>query len=126
MAPNTTLELNLSVDGIPLHKSGRDTFWPVLMSVHGMPHIKPMTVAIFCGTSKPHSADEYLRRLVDELNSLMCEGIVIGRNQAMTEIRMRAFIADSPARSFSHALEKNQACSYAAQYTLNYVLEGYG
>uniref|UniRef100_A0A182PWV6 Uncharacterized protein n=1 Tax=Anopheles epiroticus TaxID=199890 RepID=A0A182PWV6_9DIPT len=100
LASNTVLSLNISIDGLPLHKSGRTTFWPILMNVDAMRHIKPMTVAIFCGDKKPTSVEQYLRPLVDEINMLYKDGIMLGSESTQTYIKIRAFIADSPARAF--------------------------
>ncbi|XP_061496463.1 uncharacterized protein LOC133390970 [Anopheles gambiae] len=65
-----------------------------------MPSVKPMTVAIFCGSKKPDSLEQYLRPLVDELNNLIDKGIAVGNNDTTVKIKVRAIIADSPARSF--------------------------
>ena len=100
VAPNTELEINLSIDGIPLHKSGRTSFWPILASIHKIPRVKPMTVAIFCGSKKPDSLEQYLRPLVNDLNNLIDKGIALGNNDPTVNIKLRAIIADSPARSF--------------------------
>ena len=100
VAPDAELEINISIDGIPLHKSGRTSFWPILASIHKMPSVKPMTVAIFCGSKKPDSLEQYLRPLVDELNNLIDKGIAVGNNDTTVKIKVRAIIADSPARSF--------------------------
>lgn len=97
---NAELSLTFFIDGLPLRKSSRRTFWPILMGIHTMPHVHPMTVAIFCGQSKPSSVDEYLTPLVDELNLLMEKRIQLGRNPTSVKIKVRAFIADSPARAF--------------------------
>nr|XP_049467066.1 uncharacterized protein LOC125908385 [Anopheles coluzzii] len=90
--------LNFSIDGLPLHKSTRKQFWPILMSIQEMPEVPVLMVGNFFGESKPKSVEEYLRPLVDELNGLMDNGIVIANKPI--EIHVRAFIADSPARAF--------------------------
>ncbi|XP_041774582.1 uncharacterized protein LOC121594877 [Anopheles merus] len=65
-----------------------------------MPSVKPMTVAIFCGSKKPDSLEQYLRPLVDKLNNVIDKGIAVGNNDTTVKIKVRAIIADSPARSF--------------------------
>uniref|UniRef100_A0A182S9J6 Uncharacterized protein n=1 Tax=Anopheles maculatus TaxID=74869 RepID=A0A182S9J6_9DIPT len=93
-----SFSLNFSVDGLPLHKSTRKQFWPILMSIQEMPEVPVLMVGNFFGESKPHSTEEYLRPLVNELNELMQNSIVIANKTI--EVRVRAFIADSPARAF--------------------------
>ncbi|XP_035912909.1 uncharacterized protein LOC118512515 [Anopheles stephensi] len=99
---NTTLpaelSLNVSIDGLPLHNSSPATFWPILISVHEMPLAPPMTVAIFHGITKPPSIEEFLRPFVTELNELEEFGLTI--NNMQHEIKVRAVIADAPARAF--------------------------
>uniref|UniRef100_A0AAG5D0U7 Transposase domain-containing protein n=1 Tax=Anopheles atroparvus TaxID=41427 RepID=A0AAG5D0U7_ANOAO len=92
------ISINVSIDGLPLHNSGPTQFWPILMNIWETPEVPCLVVGIFCGPSKPSILEEYLRPLVDELITLSDNGIII----AGTEIRVhvRAFIADSPARSF--------------------------
>ncbi|XP_041787561.1 uncharacterized protein LOC121602871 isoform X1 [Anopheles merus] len=90
--------LYFSIDGLPLHKSTRKQFWPILMSIQEMPEVPVLMVGNFFGESKPKSVEEYLRPLVDELNGLMDNGIVIANK--LIEIHVRAFITDSPARAF--------------------------
>uniref|UniRef100_A0A182ICM1 Uncharacterized protein n=1 Tax=Anopheles arabiensis TaxID=7173 RepID=A0A182ICM1_ANOAR len=86
---NSELPLTFFIDGVPLHKSSRMALWPILMRIHTMPHVHPMTVAIFCGPSKPSSTQEYLGELVDELNLLMEQSINLGRNGTLVKIRIR-------------------------------------
>lgn len=63
-----------------------------------MPLAPPMTVAIFHGITKPPSIEEFLRPFVTELNELEESGLTI--NNMQHEIKVRAVIADAPARAF--------------------------
>uniref|UniRef100_A0A4Y0BCY6 Transposase domain-containing protein n=1 Tax=Anopheles funestus TaxID=62324 RepID=A0A4Y0BCY6_ANOFN len=99
----TELKLKFFVDGLPLHRSSETTFWPILMSIEDMPHIPPMAVAIFYGSSKPGSVEQILRPLVEELNLLLVQGIRLGVQQTLVRLKVLAFVADSPARSFIKA-----------------------
>lgn len=118
--------LNVNVDGIPLFKSSQRCFWPILASIHGsylmkinvncqmnwtcscsmlgMPHIQPMVIAIWNGTSKPNDVNEYLRKFVDELNEILEFGVTI--NNKHIDVYLRCFICDTPARSFLKGLKK--------------------
>uniref|UniRef100_A0A182I5D2 Uncharacterized protein n=1 Tax=Anopheles arabiensis TaxID=7173 RepID=A0A182I5D2_ANOAR len=79
---NKDLELNLSVDGIPLYNKSAEH----LMQLYGI--------------SNEPSADveTFLRPLVKELNNLQDNGLMI--NNRMYRISIRAIIADSPTRAF--------------------------
>ena len=48
-----TFCLDFNVDGIPIHKSTLESFWPILCRVTNFPRDQPFPVAIFCGPSKP-------------------------------------------------------------------------
>ncbi|XP_040164724.1 uncharacterized protein LOC120901084 [Anopheles arabiensis] len=68
------------------------------MSIKELPEVPVLMVGNFLGESKPASVEEYLRQLVKELNGLMENGIQIANK--LIEVRVWAFIADSPARAF--------------------------
>lgn len=63
-----------------------------------LPHIHPITIAIWCGDSKPNNLNDYLHQFVDELNNLLANGILI--NNHKIALRIRCFICDTPARAF--------------------------
>ncbi|XP_049294314.1 uncharacterized protein LOC125769601 isoform X3 [Anopheles funestus] len=92
-----TIEVTLSMDGLPLHTSGTTCFWPILMRVEGIPQAAIRVVAIFCGYSKPENAEEYLRPLVNELNHLHRNGITL--NSITRPFKLRCIIGDAPARA---------------------------
>ena len=91
-------EIDFFVDGLPLYKSSRTQFWPILMGIHNLPNATVMTAAIFCGESKPLYAEEYLGQFVDKINELQRVGIWIGKRHYT--VHLRSIKADSPARAF--------------------------
>uniref|UniRef100_A0A182PX04 PiggyBac transposable element-derived protein domain-containing protein n=1 Tax=Anopheles epiroticus TaxID=199890 RepID=A0A182PX04_9DIPT len=74
----TPFSLDVSTDGLPLHKSGPTQIWPILLKVVELPKLPVMTVAAFSGPSKPESIIPFLEPLIDELNLIQREGLVIG------------------------------------------------
>uniref|UniRef100_A0AAG5DRP2 Uncharacterized protein n=1 Tax=Anopheles atroparvus TaxID=41427 RepID=A0AAG5DRP2_ANOAO len=70
----------------------------MLVELFLLPNAPIMTAAIFCGTKKPESNEEYLRPLVKEINALIVRGIII--NGEHIAIKMRSIVADTPARAF--------------------------
>lgn len=69
-----------------------------------MPQIQPLVIAIWCGESKPSSISDYLYPFVTELNDVLRHGVSVGEH--MIRIVIRAFICDSPARSFLKGIKK--------------------
>uniref|UniRef100_A0A182MZG8 Transposase domain-containing protein n=1 Tax=Anopheles dirus TaxID=7168 RepID=A0A182MZG8_9DIPT len=96
--PTRQLSLTFSIDGLPLHSSSSMQFWPILFSIFELPKSPIMTAAIFCGLKKPENIEEYLRPMVEELNSLTQRGIVIQGEH--TSVKIRGIVADTPARAF--------------------------
>jgi len=68
------------------------------MNIHELPDIPVMIVAIFCGSSKPGSIEEFLNPFVEDINKVQEDGIMI--NGKKIKVKLRAIIADSPARAF--------------------------
>lgn len=63
-----------------------------------MPDIKPMTIGIWCGVSKPSCLTAFLQPLINEINEIVWNGIHI--NDHRIEVAIRNFICDAPARAF--------------------------
>uniref|UniRef100_A0A182XPZ2 Uncharacterized protein n=1 Tax=Anopheles quadriannulatus TaxID=34691 RepID=A0A182XPZ2_ANOQN len=74
----STLWLDFSMDGLPIHNSGPTQLWPILMCVTDLPQAPVFVVALFCGKTKPASAEDYLRQLLTELNRLQSAGVMLG------------------------------------------------
>ncbi|XP_052890163.1 uncharacterized protein LOC128298448 [Anopheles moucheti] len=96
--PVEQFTLTLSVDGLPLHRSGAMQFWPILFAVDELPAAPVMTAAIYCGLTKPTSIEMYLRPAINELNGLLRNGMLL--NGKHITVKVRAIVADTPARAF--------------------------
>lgn len=95
---NLDISININIDGLPLHNSTTKTFWPILFNIHEYPHIRPMAIGVFFGESKPKNLTYYFRPFVDEIHKFIKNGLEI--NGFKLSIKIRCFIADSPARAF--------------------------
>lgn len=91
------LSLNFNIDGLPIYKSSKETFWPILANLHDFPKIRPIVVGIWSGEGKP-VLNEYLEPFVNELLELIENGLSV--NGHNFELNIRAFICDSPARAY--------------------------
>ncbi|XP_053674045.1 LOW QUALITY PROTEIN: uncharacterized protein LOC128724341 [Anopheles nili] len=116
--PYKCLSLNICMDGLSLYKSSSVQFWPIMANIHEMPEVPPMTVAIFCGMSKPGDLESYLRPLIEELNILKQYGIII--KSRTFSVNLRAIIADSPARSFIKGVANFNAKNGYLKYLQNF------
>ncbi|XP_035911087.1 uncharacterized protein LOC118511735 isoform X2 [Anopheles stephensi] len=101
-APSThIISIQLSIDGLPLHRGGPMQVWPILMKVEQMPNAPIMMIGMFCGPAKPESLEVFLRPLVEEGKHIHERGLHIG--EEVRQLKIRAIIADSPARAFIKA-----------------------
>lgn len=95
------LPLVIHIDGIPIYKSSKSECWPIQCSVKGIA-IKAFIVALHQGPSKPKSAKEFLRPLINELNELLENGLLVLKNgtKKLYTVAIDKFIMDAPARQF--------------------------
>lgn len=93
------IDLHLGIDGLPISKSSRKQFWPILASSKCLNQNRPFIVGIyFSDLSKPGSVNEFLSPLIEELKCLMRNGIEIkGITRA---IIVKCVLCDTPARNF--------------------------
>ncbi|XP_055841957.1 uncharacterized protein LOC129909036 isoform X1 [Episyrphus balteatus] len=96
---DTTIKININVDGLPLFKSSRFEFWPILVSIHKQIDIAPMVVGIYYGKGKPKDVNWFMKPFVDEFLSINEKnGIHINGQKVVPQIR--SFICDTPARHY--------------------------
>lgn len=92
------ISCNINLDGLPIYKSSRYEFWPILFNIYEFPKLKPMIIGIYCGKGKPSDLTAYLQPFVEEAKVLIRDGLLI--NNTKISLTLRCFICDSPARAF--------------------------
>nr|XP_042902110.1 uncharacterized protein LOC107449218 [Parasteatoda tepidariorum] len=95
-----SLLLDFNIDGLPLFRSSRKQFWPILCRLYASPMpANPFLVSLFCGLTKP-PVEEFLQPVVQELKDVLVNGIVISPENQKLSVKVRSFICDTPARCF--------------------------
>lgn len=89
-----TINLSVNIDGLPLFHSSVVTVWPISASVGDGP---VFIVAFYCGKSKPHSSNDYLRLFVEEVCRLQVAGLTVGGK--LYNFKLLNLIADTPAKA---------------------------
>lgn len=89
------LQLSLNLDGLPLFRSSRSNFWPILGSFTNLKPRSVFMISIFHGHSKPTDL-EFLQPVIDDLKKVLTEGLEY--KQTHLNITIEAFIMDGPAR----------------------------
>ena len=93
-----TLKLQFNIDGLPLFRSSRLQFWPILAMVNVDYTRSPFLVGLFSGLSKPKSPSEFLGPFIEDLKDILQRGIIYNGRQLMAKVC--SFICDAPARAF--------------------------
>lgn len=64
------LQISLNVDGLPLTKSSKSQFWPILARFETVKESRPFPVGMYQGNTKPENANDFLRPFVNELKEI--------------------------------------------------------
>ena len=91
----TEISLNFNIDGLPVSKSSKGQFWPILCSIKGI-NLPPLVLGIYYGHSKPNNVNEFLKPIVDELVYLTENG-VLNANEEKILFNVKNFVCDAPA-----------------------------
>lgn len=94
----TECMLIFNIDGLPIQKSSKKTFWPILCRIHSLPLDSLFCVVIYYGPGKP-PVQEYLEEFVRELNTYLTEGLVF-KEGVIVKVKVLAFCCDTPARAY--------------------------
>ena len=90
-----------NIDGLPIHKSTKKQFWPILCMSRDFLDCSPFLVGLYCGTSNPPSLDEYLSPFIDQINEFQKTGIVF--HGQVFPVKLLAIVCDAPAKAFVKA-----------------------
>lgn len=94
-----TLQININIDGLPLFKSSRNQFWPILGKIVGTHQfVEPFVIAMFHGKGKPSSVTQFLQPFIAEYTNLNSEGFMYKNRRYF--VQLNAVLADTPARNF--------------------------
>jgi len=89
--------IDINIDGLPLFKSSKAKFWPIL-SYLTMTKNASFIIAIYFEKTDPQDLDTYLGQYVNEVEDLLNNGYVF--NNRRYSFQIRHYICDAPARSF--------------------------
>ncbi|XP_030756023.1 uncharacterized protein LOC115882241 isoform X2 [Sitophilus oryzae] len=92
--------LHFNIDGLPLHKSTKNCFWPILCRISNYPREHPFAVAIYYGTGKP-PLNDFFSEFVNEVLELYQNHLQV--NGKTIKVKCMSFCCDTPARSYVKA-----------------------
>lgn len=98
LIPNV-LEIDFNTDGGALDKSGNSQIWPLQIRIVNIRNTKPEVVGIYRGPGKPTNACDFFKMFVNEVIEIIRDGGINYKGTKLS-LRLRAFIADAPARVF--------------------------
>ena len=96
------INLSINIDGVPLFRSSKVQFWPILAKFH---NLEPFVVARFCGDKKLYPLEEYLD---DYLMEYKHDNGMIHEEKTYT-VHIQAFICDAPARAYLKRIKNHNA-----------------
>jgi hypothetical protein len=105
--PDSTLNLQFNIDGLPLFKSSSTEFWPILCLVKECA-AKPFVVGLYCGKGKPVDVSDFLKDLLNELLHLLSNGFRY--QNTVLKIAVDCFVCDAPARAYLKNVKSH--CAY--------------
>ncbi|XP_075534449.1 uncharacterized protein LOC142568328 isoform X1 [Dermacentor variabilis] len=92
------LILHVNVDGLPLTKSTRDQFWPILCRAANCESSKPFPIGIYYGQSKALQPNTFLQQFVFDLKIALHHGVTVGSQ--LIHVELGAIICDAPAKAY--------------------------
>ena len=106
--PDDQIVVQYNIDGIPIFKSSKTQFWPILCRVVLPKVLPPFAVGIYSGQQKPTNIGDYLREFVDELKQIEVNGLP-NANGKVVKLKTSCFICDAPARAFIKQVKGHNA-----------------
>ncbi len=113
------INLELSIDGIPVFKSPPKGFWPVLCRVVGANDPYPFFCGAYFGDKKPddmdhdlleiENLDNFLQPIIQEI--LRLQEVGIDFNEEHFDVRLLCVGCDAPARSLVKCIIAHNGCS---------------
>ncbi|PAA73317.1 hypothetical protein BOX15_Mlig024569g1 [Macrostomum lignano] len=102
------LDLKVNIDGLPLWKSSKTEFWPILIqfSSVGRPVSRVYPVGLYCGVGKP-PIEPFLRKLINEIKVLKSVGMMVQNGRV--KLGNVAFICDAVARAYFQCIASHTA-----------------
>lgn len=79
-------------------------FWPILGQIK---NCQPFIVALYYGSSKPDSVEEFLRDFLEELQQLIQNGVSF--HNLVHTVTVKAIICDAQARSFLKCIKSHSS-----------------
>ena len=92
------VEVQLGIDGLPVHKSTRWHLWPILGKVENTPSRHVFPIGVFFGESKPASCDSYLSEFIEEYTAIQRGGLQLFGCDVT--LKITTVICDAQARAF--------------------------
>lgn len=111
-----TISLNINMDGLPIFKSSKKEFWPILCNVFENPCFRPFVIGIYFGIGKPKNLNTYLEDFINEMETLLRDGIYLQNSGRRYTVRIRCFICDSPARAYIKGTYLYMSCVHIVRF----------
>jgi len=92
------LTLKIGIDGVPISRSSKKQFWPILGSLDQGKRSEVFLISLFYGDTKPKVVEEFLNPFVSEMSDIEANGILV--NEKQYNVRIRVLVADTPARAY--------------------------
>lgn len=94
---NSILQIDINIDGVPITKSTKKSFWPILARCSELSK-DPFPIGIYYGSQKPKSCDTFLTTFAEEIKKINIEGIRF--SEKLYFVKINCFICDAPAQAF--------------------------
>ena len=97
--------VHINIDGVQLHNSADDQFWPILGCLNGDKF--PFIIGVWYGHSKPDDLEGYLSDYIEEVKNLTTNGYEFyGANIAFS---IGNYILDAPARQYVKGIHNHNS-----------------
>jgi len=102
---NTSLlELGCNIDGLPISKSSKACFWPILVSfvncnIYNLSKIVIPIGIYYHKSKKPSSASEFLTHFISEMKIIIDSG-GLRINEKTFQLKISQVVCDAPAKAF--------------------------